>query len=100
MKTNSQKYKQIIIPEVSTENWKSLSLRDAQKKMAEYYRTNYPYTRVVKNQHLGIEVGFESEGITKTCKGGKTYPEKCCLIEILDEGRFNFHYSMSINIWQ
>ena len=151
MKTNSQKYKQIIIPEVSTEKWENLSLRDVQKKMAEHYRAKYPNTRTVKNQHLGIKIGFESDGLGKTCRGGSNYPTKNCLVEILDkliryaefnnfgnrkpkdkpnvlgylnfkakakingkiehirltiritkrnEGRFTFHYSMSVNIWQ
>ena len=146
-----KKYKQTVIPEVSTEHWKTLSLHEAQKKMMEYYRVKYPYTRTVTNQHLGIRVGFEADGVAKTCKGGKTYPEKCCLVEVLDkliqyaefnnfgdrkrtdkinvlgylnfkvkvkmngkiehihltiritnrkDGRFTFHYSMSVNIWK
>ena len=145
-----KKYKQTIIPEISTEKWESLPLREVQKKMTEYYRAKYPNTRTVTNQHLGIKIGFESDGLAKTCKGGSCYPAKNCLVEILDkliryakfnnfgdrkpkdkpnvlgylnfkvkaringkveyihltvritnrnEGRFTFHYSMSVNIW-
>jgi len=146
----TKKYKQTFIPEISTERWENLPLREVQKKMTEHYRAKYPNTRKVVNQHLGIKVGFESAGLTKTCKGGSNYPAKNCLIEILDkliryaefnnfgdrkpkdkqnvlgylnfkvkvkingeieyihltiritnrsEGRFTFHYSMSVNIW-
>jgi hypothetical protein len=143
-------YKQVIIPEVSTENWENLTLKESRNKIFEYYRTHYPFDRTIVNQHLGITVRFESESYRKTSKGGKIYSEKSCLIEILDElilyaiftnfgdrkrtdepnvlgylnfkvkvkingkiehihltiritnrneGRFTFHYSMSINIW-
>ncbi|MCL2028729.1 MAG: hypothetical protein FWG79_09645 [Bacteroidales bacterium] len=145
-----KKYKQTIIPEISTDNWENLTPQESRKKLLEYYRTKYPYNRTIINQHLGIKIGFEADGVSKTCRGGKIYPEKNCLIEILDkliryaefnnfgnrkptdkpnvlgylnfkakakvngqieyvhltirisnrkEGRFTFHYSMSINIW-
>jgi len=78
------KYKQTVIPEVSTEEWARLSLYEARKKMFDYYKEHYLGSRVV-NKSIGITVEFEQAGNKKTSYGGSLYPAKVCLVEILDK---------------
>jgi hypothetical protein len=79
------KYKQNIIPEVSTKEWSGLSRYATQRKVFDYYKIHYLNNKHVINKHLGITVGFERKGAEKTSFGGYMYPKKACLVEILDK---------------
>jgi len=79
------KYKQTIIPEVSTKNWTGFSAKETRAKMFDYYQTHYTGKRRVINQDLGITVEFERAGSKKTAYGGSIYPQKACLVEVLDK---------------
>jgi len=79
------KYKQTVIPEVSTQSWIGLTPFATRKKVFEYYRTHYVNGSRVINQHLGIAVGFDRIGLKKTSFGGSMYPKKACLVEVLDK---------------
>ena len=81
----TKKYKQTIIPEVSTDYWEQFMPTMARKKMFEFYNTHYFQKKRVINQHLGIAVEFDATGGRKTCFGSGVYPKKKCLIEVLDK---------------
>jgi len=86
MKTNSQKYKQTVIPTVSTDDWKDLTIKESRAKTFEHYHTHYlGKEKRVKNKDIGITVEFEKQGARKTAHGGYVYPEKMCLIQVLDK---------------
>lgn|GEM_PF-933598 len=81
-----QKYKQTIIPEVSTDGWKGLSLIEIRNKTFAYYCSHYLNSeKRVKNKDTGIIVEFEKQGARKVAHGGYVYPEKMCLVQILEE---------------
>ena len=80
-----KKYKQTVIPEVSTANWKTKTYSEARKKVMDYYRTHYLNGKKVTNQHLGITVEFDPDGADKTSRGGAIYLKKKCLVEVLSE---------------
>ena len=79
-----KKYKQTIIPEVSTKDWKQLSVEQVRNKLFEEYKCRYAGKRVM-NQHLGIYVQFEVSGARKNSHGGATYSKKACLVSVLDK---------------
>jgi hypothetical protein len=78
------KYKQTIIPEVSTKDWATLTSQELRNKLFETYRACY-YGQEVVNLSLGITVEFEHEGARKTSHGSATYSKKACLVTVLDE---------------
>jgi len=78
------KYKQIVIPEVSTKEWITLSASDVREKLNNEYRTRYIGKKVI-NQCLGITVEFESTGARKTAHGSAIYSKKACLVGVLDQ---------------
>jgi len=79
-----KKYKQTIIPEVSTNDWKHLSIDQVREKLFNEYRNRYQGKEVV-NQDLGICVQFEVSGARKTSHGTATYSKKACLVAVLDQ---------------
>jgi hypothetical protein len=80
-----KKYKQTVIPEASTKEWSGLKPLATRKKVLEYYRIHYLTGHKVINKDLGIAVQFEAAGAKKTSFGGNIYPEKACLVEVLDK---------------
>jgi len=79
-----KKYKQTVIPEVSTDDWKHLSVDQVREKLFNEYRNRYKGKKVV-NQDLGICVKFEVSGARKVSHGTATYSKKACLISVLDQ---------------
>jgi len=92
MKTTSQKYKQTIIPKVSTKRFESMTLTNLRRFINDYYKDNY-LGRTVQNEHKGITVHFTSKGRKKTAFGEAMYSNKAVAILILDKlvkyGKFN-----------
>ncbi|MDR3132698.1 MAG: hypothetical protein LBU42_01575 [Prevotellaceae bacterium] len=80
-----KKYKQTIIPETSTKEWRGMSAFATRKKMFDYYSTHYSGTKKVRNQSLNILIAFDRIGAKKTSFGGHIYPKKACLVEVLDD---------------
>ncbi|MCL2414997.1 MAG: hypothetical protein FWC94_07120 [Bacteroidales bacterium] len=81
----SKPYKQTVIPEVSTENWKNMPIKAFHEKVSNYYRMHYQGKCRIINQHLGIAVEFDRSGANKTSHGGHLYAKKACLLEVLDK---------------
>lgn len=79
-----KKYKQTVIPEVSTKEWRGLTLFNVRKKMFDFYKKHYTGLKVI-NKDIGITVEFERAGNKKTSYGGFLYPKKACLVEVLDK---------------
>jgi hypothetical protein len=79
-----KKYKQTIIPEVSTEKWSGMSAFETRKKVFDYYNLHYPGNKKIRNKSLNILVSFDRIGAKKTSIGGHIYPKKACLIEVLN----------------
>ncbi len=80
-----KKYTQKVIPEVSTDGWKNLPIKDFRKKVFTHYTEKYQGKCYVTNKHLGIVVEFDREGANKTGYGGHLYAKKACLVEVLDK---------------
>jgi len=79
-----KKYKQTIIPEVSTEKWEISPAKELRNAVSDYYRARYQGKKRVVNQHLGIAIEFDRTSVKKTSYGGNIYPKKACLVEVLD----------------
>ena len=79
-----KKYKQTVIPEASTNEWKHLSVKDMRKRMLDEYQKRHKGKNVV-NQHLGITINFQTFGAKKTSRGAAAYSKKACLISVLDK---------------
>ena len=80
-----KKYKQTVIPQAFTAEWKNMPVKEFHEKVSTYYRTRYQGKCRVINQHLGIVVEFDREGVNKTSYGGHLYTKKACLVEVLDK---------------
>ena len=78
------KYKQTVIPEVSTKDWATLIASEVRERLNNEYRARYIGKKVV-NQALGITVEFESTGARKTAHGSAVYSKKACLVSVLDQ---------------
>ncbi|GHU85408.1 hypothetical protein FACS1894153_0570 [Bacteroidia bacterium] len=79
-----KKYKQIIIPETSTTEWKGLTIPQIRNKMLSDYKSRYTGVSVI-NKDLGIKVEFETGGAKKTSHGGSVSVKKASLLPVLDE---------------
>lgn len=78
------KYRQRIIPSVTTpKEWKDLSSDALRKAVREYYRQHLQGRSVV-NEHLNLRVLFTAAGRDKTAKGGHTYRNKAVSVLALD----------------
>jgi hypothetical protein len=79
------KYKQTVIPEVSTKEWSGMSAFETRKKVFNFYKSHYLNNKNIRNKSLNILVSFDRVGAKKTSFGGHVYPKKACLIEVLNE---------------
>jgi hypothetical protein len=79
------KYKQPVIPEASTAAWSGLPVLETRRKMFSHYEVRYFEKAEIVNEHLGITVGFNRISMKKGCFGGRMYPKKACLVEVLDK---------------
>jgi hypothetical protein len=79
-----KKYKQTIIPEVTTKEWVTLTRPELRERLLKECRDRY-YGKKIINQDLGITVEFEMEGARKTSYGSAAYSKKACLIMVLDK---------------
>ena len=79
-----KKYKQQIIPMVSTESWKQLTKKELIEHAYELYLSKLSGVEVI-NEDLGITVKFEKWSAKKTTKGSALYSKKAAIIEVLDD---------------
>lgn len=78
------KYKQIIIPETSTEGFIGTNVKELRRKVFDYYREKLQ-GKSVKNNDLGIEIQFVRDGARKLAYGGHIYIKKAGVIKILQK---------------
>ncbi len=79
------KYKQVIIPEVSTDKLKGLSKQELRKFVLDYYKKHYQNEKTIVNKSIGISVEFIGIGRKKTSYGGYMYIKKASVIKVLDK---------------
>ena len=89
METKNKKYKQIIIPSVSTDN---IDYRNRAKSIRDFYTENL-YGKSVVNKDLGITIHFNSIGKNELAYGKALYAKKVavlkCLFELLEVAEYN-----------
>jgi hypothetical protein len=76
------KYKQKIIPSVSTQ-WGKLTAHELRYTAFEYYRKLFA-GKSVNNQATGFSMHFTVKGGRQLVKGGNIYQSKAELVRILD----------------
>jgi Large polyvalent protein-associated domain 3 len=80
----TKKYKQTTIPKTKTTNWTGLKPLVTRKNIAAFYKENIAGKTVV-NAHKGITVIFSKTGENKLAFGGRVYPKKAALVEVLTQ---------------
>ena len=89
MESKTKKYKQTIIPQVSTEG---VDYRNRAKSIKDFYTENL-YGKSVVNKDLGITIHFNSIGKNELAHGRALYAKKVailkCLLELLEVAEYN-----------
>jgi hypothetical protein len=87
-----KKYKQTIIPEVSTDRFAKMTKREMTTFVRDYYAYNYSGI-IALNLHKNIIISFTNKGKRKTAFGEAMYPKKVAVMLVLDKliqyGKFN-----------
>jgi hypothetical protein len=79
-----KKYKQTIIPKVTTQRFQNMSLTGLRRFISDYYKKNY-LDGIVENKHKGFNVHFTGKGRRKTAFGEAMYSNKAAAILALDK---------------
>ena len=89
MESKTKKYKQTVVPQVSTEE---VDYRNRVKSIKDFYTENL-YGKSVVNKDLGITIHFNSIGKNELAYGRALYAKKVailkCLFELLEVAEYN-----------